>query len=99
MHHHIQHVRPEDLFEPCFLSEHEERTLDRDDRFRLMTQMTKFILKNELSTRQNEILMLYYKEKKTMPEIAATLHISVSCVSHTHTRAIQKLRNKMRMLQ
>lgn len=60
--------------------------------------LTKKILENALSARQKEILVLYYKEGKTMPEIARMLGITVSSVSHTHRRAINRIRNRLQPL-
>ena len=82
-------------FTPAMMVGENETQLDREQRRQLAGKLTKFILENELSTRQKQILMLYYKEKRTMPEIAASLHVPVSSVSHTHKRAVQKIQEKM----
>ena len=57
--------------------------VERRERRRYASLLAKNIIENELSARQKQILVLYYKEQKTMPEIAQVLGVSVSSVSHT----------------
>ena len=56
----------------------------------------KNIMENEISARQKQILVLYYKEKKTMPEIARQLGVCISTVSRTHRRACETVRSRLR---
>ena len=54
------------------------------------------IMEHEISARQKQILVLYYKEKKTMPEIARQLGVCISTVSRTHRRACETVRSRLR---
>lgn len=47
--------------------------VERRERRRYASLLAKNIIENELSARQKQILVLYYKEQKTMPEIAQAL--------------------------
>ena len=62
---------------------------------RFALYIAKNIIKNELSPRQKQILVLYYKEQKTMPEIAAALGITTSTVSRTRKRACTSIQKKL----
>ncbi|MBP5281987.1 MAG: FliA/WhiG family RNA polymerase sigma factor [Lachnospiraceae bacterium] len=48
-----------------------------------------------LTDKEQKVITLYYFEDLTLKEISATLDISVSRVSQLHTRALQKMREKM----
>ena len=69
--------------------------VERRERRRYASLLAKNIIENELSARQKQILVLYYKEQKTMPEIAQALGVSVSSVSHTHRRAFDTIRIRL----
>lgn len=58
-------------------------------RFRLVIQN---LMKNTLTSRQNQVLVLYYYEGMSQKAIAARLGISESSVSHTKKRACANLR-------
>ena len=62
---------------------------------RFARYIAKNIIKNELSPIQKQILVLYYKEQKTMPEIAAALGITTSTVSRTRKRACTSIQKKL----
>lgn len=49
------------------------------------------IIKNELSARQSQIIMLYYFKGMNIPEIASALGITPACVSITMKRGRNKL--------
>ena len=63
---------------------------------RFARYIAKNIIKNELSPRQKQILVLYYKEQKTMPEIARQLGVNISTVSRTLAAARVKLKRSLR---
>ena len=69
--------------------------VERRERRRYASLLAKNIIENELSARQKQILVLYYKEQKTMPEIAQALGVSVSSVWHTHRRAFDIIRSRV----
>lgn len=69
--------------------------VERQEKRRLAYHIAKNIIENELSARQKQILVLYYKEKKTMPEIARSLGVNVSTVSRTRHRACETVRHRL----
>lgn len=48
-----------------------------------------------LTDREKKVILLYYYEDLTLKEISKVLEVSESRVSQLHTKAIQKLRNKL----
>lgn len=54
------------------------------------------VLENELTSRQREVLLLYYYEGKKMPEIASQLHLNKSTVCRTIRRGKARIRQSMR---
>lgn len=70
--------------------------VEHREKKRFACHIAKNIIENELSARQKQILVLYYKEKKTMPEIAQTLGVNVSTISRTHRRACDSIRSRLR---
>lgn len=69
---------------------------EEQERKRFAGHIAKNIIKNELSARQKQILVLYYKEEKSMPEIAQELGVNISTISRTHKRACNTVRNRLR---
>ena len=61
----------------------EDLRVERWEKQRVACLIAKNIMENEISARQKQILVLYYKEKKTMPEIARQLGVCISTVSRT----------------
>ncbi|MBU1701703.1 MAG: FliA/WhiG family RNA polymerase sigma factor [Candidatus Eisenbacteria bacterium] len=53
---------------------------------------------NALSEQERLVLALYYYEEMTLKEIGETLNISESRVSQIHTKAVQRLRTRLRPL-
>ena len=56
------------------------------------------IIKNELTSRQSQIIMLYYFKEMNINEIAQTLDISPAAVSVTMKRARNKLFNILKYI-
>ncbi|MBQ8824332.1 MAG: sigma-70 family RNA polymerase sigma factor [Ruminococcus sp.] len=54
-------------------------------------QFVNNLIQNALTTRQREVIVLYYYEKMKLPDIAQRLGITVSTVSRTKKRACQRL--------
>ncbi|MBE5884166.1 MAG: FliA/WhiG family RNA polymerase sigma factor [Lachnospiraceae bacterium] len=48
-----------------------------------------------LTEKEQKVITLYYYEELTLKEISNVLEVSESRVSQLHTRALQKMRNKM----
>lgn len=74
----------------------EDLRVERWEKQRVACLIAKNIMENEISARQKQILVLYYKEKKTMPEIARQLGVCISTVSQTHRRACETVRSRLR---
>ena len=53
----------------------------------------------ELPDQEKKVLVLYYFEEMTLREIGLVLNVSESRVSQIHTKAILRLRSKMKQLQ
>ena len=61
-------------------------------------RFARYIAKNIIKMnfpKTKQILVLYYKEQKTMPEIAAALGITTSTVSRTRKRACTSIQKKL----
>ncbi|MBR6004238.1 MAG: sigma-70 family RNA polymerase sigma factor, partial [Lachnospiraceae bacterium] len=48
-----------------------------------------------LTEKERKVILLYYYEELTLKEISYVLEVSESRVSQLHTRAIQKMREKL----
>ena len=48
-----------------------------------------------LTEKEKQVILLYYYEELTLKEISYTLEVSESRVSQLHTRALQKMREKL----
>ncbi len=58
----------------------------------------KQVLENTLSLlteKERKVILLYYYEELTLKEISSVLEVSESRVSQLHTRALQKMKDKM----
>ena len=49
----------------------------------------------KLTDKEKKVILLYYYEELTLKEIAEVLEVSESRVSQLHTRALQKMREKL----
>ncbi len=54
------------------------------------------VIENDLTSRQKEVIMLYYYEKHKMPEIAQMLDVNISTVSRTIKRARTRMFSVLR---
>ena len=48
-----------------------------------------------LTDKEKKVILLYYYEELTLKEISEVLEVSESRVSQLHTKALQKMRNKL----
>lgn len=48
-----------------------------------------------LTEKEKKVILLYYYEELTLKEISLTLEVSESRISQLHTKALQKMRNKI----
>ncbi len=70
--------------------------IERQEKQKIAQHIAKNIIKNEISARQKEILVLYYIEGKNLSEIAKLLGVHVSTVSRTRHRAFQIVQSRLR---
>jgi len=73
---------------------HAEDALDEVERLQLSDLLVDVI--SDLSEQEKLVLALYYYEEMNLKEIGQTLDISESRVSQIHTKAISRLRNRVR---
>jgi RNA polymerase sigma factor for flagellar operon FliA len=71
-----------------------ENALEEIERAEMSEVLVDFI--SDLSEQEKLVLALYYYEEMTLKEIGQTLGISESRVSQIHTKAISRLRNRVR---
>ncbi len=71
-----------------------ENALEEIERAQMSEVLVEFI--SDLSEQEKLVLALYYYEEMTLKEIGQTLGISESRVSQIHTKAISRLRNRVR---
>lgn len=62
------------------------------NRIRMMKEAIHKAVKEDLTERQRELIIMYYLEGKTMPEIADELKINKSTVSRTINRAVNRIK-------
>lgn len=67
-----------------------ERVIERDETKRLLAQTLDI-----LTEKEKKVILFYYYEELTLKEISQILEVSESRVSQLHTRALQKLREKL----
>lgn len=67
-----------------------ERVVERDETKRMLAQSLEI-----LTEKEKKVILLYYYEELTLKEISRILEVSESRVSQLHTRALQKLREKL----
>ena len=48
-----------------------------------------------LTEKEKKVIVFYYYEELTLKEISSILEVTESRVSQLHTKALQKLRNKL----
>ncbi len=73
---------------------HSEDALDEIEKHQLSDVLVDVI--SDLSEQEKLVLALYYYEEMTLKEIGQTLGISESRVSQIHTKAISRLKGRMR---
>ncbi len=77
-----------DCVDPFESEENSNNDLQLD---RIKKAMQK-VIRSRLTVRQREILIMYYFEKKKIPEIAIELAVNKSTVSRTLNRAVKNIR-------
>ena len=67
-----------------------EEVLERDELKKMLTESLEL-----LTEKERKVVLLYYYEDLTLKEISNILEVSESRISQLHTRALQKMRNRM----
>ena len=70
----------------------EDEPLDNARQLAKLKRILEQVVIHRLTERQREILVLYYYQKRKIPEIAEMLCINKSTVSRTLTRAVNNLK-------
>ena len=66
-----------------------------------MHSVTKMIAKaiNNLPIKEQAVISLYYHDELTMKEIGTILNLTASRVSQIHTKAIRRLKGRVRVMR
>ena len=67
-----------------------ERIVEQQELKKILAQTLK-----ELTEKEQKVIYLYYFEELTLKEISAILEVSESRISQLHTKALQKMRQKL----
>ena len=67
-----------------------EEVIERDELKRMLTESLEL-----LTEKEKKVIVLYYYEDLTLKEISSILEVSESRISQLHTRALQKMREKL----
>lgn len=67
-----------------------EKALEREELKELLIQSLEILTENE-----KKVITLYYYEELTLKEISRILEVSESRISQLHTKALQKMKNKL----
>ena len=67
-----------------------EEILEREELKKMLAQALEL-----LTEKERKVVLLYYYEDLTLKEISNILEVSESRISQLHTRALQKMRNRM----
>ena len=68
-----------------------ENTNTNSEKLKIAKKALKKVVEEQLSTRQKQVIVLYYYKKLDMPEIARLLSVNVSTISRTLKRARQNI--------
>lgn len=77
----------------------EEEAENNDSQLKGIKQALFNVVEHRLTPRQKETLILYYYEKKKIPEIAGILQVNKSTVSRTLRRATNNIRRYLEFYQ
>lgn len=67
-----------------------EESIEREELKRVLTETLEI-----LTEKEKKVILLYYYEELTLKEISNILEVSESRISQLHTRALQKMKDKM----
>ncbi|MBD5519680.1 MAG: FliA/WhiG family RNA polymerase sigma factor [Lachnospiraceae bacterium] len=67
-----------------------EEVIERDELKNILTESLEL-----LTEKEKKVIVLYYYEELTLKEISSILEVSESRISQLHTRALQKMREKL----
>ncbi|MCR5094948.1 MAG: FliA/WhiG family RNA polymerase sigma factor [Lachnospiraceae bacterium] len=81
---------PEDPGSAQARFEHPEDAVEKKEIKKMLAEALEL-----LSEREKRVIVMYYYEEMTLKEIAAVLEVTESRISQLHTRALQKMKQKM----
>lgn len=67
-----------------------EEVIEKDELKKILAQALEL-----LTEKERKVIVLYYYEDLTLKEISSILEVSESRISQLHTRALQKMKNKL----
>lgn len=74
-----------------------ERSInDNRNRLSMVKRAVLQVVRDQLTPRQRQIVLLYFFEGKNMPQIARELGVNKSTVSRTMQRALHNLRERLK---
>ncbi len=90
-----------DLMENFLSYNDPQLTEGRDNRQQLAgaKKLLRQVIQNDLTTRQKQIILLYFGKRMNMTEIANLLQVNKSTVSRTLRRALDRLEKYLRYYQ
>lgn len=77
----------------CFDNEEQENNAQK---INYLKNILKKIIINDLTSRQKQVCLLYFYEKKNIPQIARMLNLNKSTVSRTLARSIRNINDKIK---
>jgi RNA polymerase sigma factor for flagellar operon FliA len=80
---HVEASQSEDFAQP-------ERIVEKQELKDLLLKALEY-----LTEKEKKVILLYYYEDLTLKEISAILEVSESRISQLHTKALQKMRQKL----
>ena len=81
---------PEDKSSGQVRFEHPEDAVEKEELKKKLAEALEM-----LSEREKRVIVMYYYEEMTLKEIAAVLEVTESRISQLHTRALQKMKQKL----
>lgn len=85
-----------DLCEDFVADENLFEKSDNHKRLKRLKRVMKLVITNDLTSRQRQLCIMYYFEKKSMVTIANELGLNKSTVSRTIAAAVKNINSKMK---
>lgn len=85
-----------EILTPLELFKKVKRREDSTKHIQVLKKLMAYAIKEELSSRQRQCILLYYVHGKNQREIAERLHINPSVVSRHVTRGLKRLQRALK---